>query len=159
MKRKAYKTNRKRFNLFILFLFILSVSFFLMPFCISSNGETNSMVYIIGFLFWAGVIGVVITVLIINASRKSDTDFNESHSDLKQLGAIHFFKNRPAMIADISMMISLAGFIITMALSGNSVLRFLFISLFVFTFGMHCMLNGLNYIFIIDSKKRRERTI
>ena len=140
--------------MYIAFLIILSVSFILMPFGINSDGETNILVYISGLLFWSGLIGTIISAIMVNSTRKADA--NEDNSDVKRLGLIHFFTNTPAKIADVVMIVSLVVFIFLIIFNSAAVLKFIFISLFVFSFGMHCMLNGLNYNYINESQKRGE---
>lgn len=156
MKRSRDRRIKIRFIQNICFLLILTVSIVLMPFSVSLEEKTYLPVYLTGGLFWIGLIGTIGTAIKINISRKYSRQFNEKYPDLKQLGVIHFFKNTPAKITDILMVISIVGFIVFRLFSDNIVLQFIIIAVFVFLFGMHCMLNGINYIYL-NYNLRRER--
>lgn len=156
MKRSRDRIIKIRFVQNICFLLLLSVSIVLMPFSVSLEAKTYLPIYLTGSLFWVGLIGTIVTAINVNKSRKHSRSFNEKYPDLKQLGVIHFFKNTPAKITDILMAISAVGFIVFRLFSDNIVLQFIIIALFVFLFGMHCMLNGINYIYL-NYNSRRER--
>lgn len=156
MKRSRDRIIKIRFVQNICFLLLLSVSIVLMPFSVSLEAKTYLPIYLTGSLFWVGLIGTIVTAINVNKSRKHSRSFNEKYPDLKQLGVIHFFKNTPAKITDILMVISAVGFIVFRLFSDNIVLQFIIIALFVFLFGMHCMLNGINYIYL-NYNSRRER--
>jgi len=49
---------------------------------------------------------------------------------------------------DAMMFVSLIAFIVARFLRWSTTVCFLFVSMFLFSFGMHCMLNGINYIYI-----------
>lgn len=154
------RKNRRRKNkyfLYVCFLLIISVSILLMPYSVASEGETYVPVYITGGLFWGGIIGLAFTVFSINRSRKASLRKEKAPSTPKQLGIIHFFKNTPAKIADIMMILSLVCFIVCSFITNNIFIQFIIIAVFVFSFGMHCLLNGVNYIYI-KGNVRRERT-
>ena len=156
----TFTTRTKRYRLFVVFLLVLSASFLLMPFSMSIDGAINPLIYFSGACFWIGLIGTIGFAISINTLRKSDKEFQENYANTKRIGIIQFFTNKSAMIADIVMIISLIVLIIVRVLKGNIILSFILIALFVFSFGMHCMLNGINYIYINDSRrKRRERTL
>ena len=155
MRYNNYSLRRKRFTLYILFLFIFSASFLIMPFGIGADGSVNALLYIAGICFWIGLIGIVAAFLSINSLRKSDTEFQEKYKGYRQIGIINFLKNPYACIADGLMIISLVVLIIVRLLVNNNILTMVFVSLFVFTFGMHCMLNGINYIYINDRRRKR----
>ena len=56
---------------------------------------------------------------------------------------------------DAIMFASLLAFIVARFLTWNTVVQFLFVSMFAFSFGIHCMLNGINYIYIKHKTKVR----
>lgn len=158
--QETITTQMKRYRLFIVFLLVFSISFLFMPFSMSSDGAISLLMYLSGACFWIGLIGTIVFAVLINKSRKSDKEFQESHADMKRIGIIHFFSNKSAIIVDILMIVSLTALIIVRLFRGSIILSFILISIFVFTFGMHCMLNGINYVYINDSRrKRRERTL
>ena len=124
--------------LFVFFLAIVSFSVILMPF----NVDDNTMIppWISGALFWFGVIGVFTIVVIINIKRKRNSEFYKNSEKVKQLGLICFFQNRAAIVFDILMFISIIAFIILIVMGSNYYFEFICLSVFIFTFGMHCMI-------------------
>ncbi len=148
LKKHIQSKQQKMFCLYIAFLFLLSLAVFIMPFGFKVEHKTMILTYLSGIIFWVGLIGTMIMAVYITNSRKQSKKFTKKFPNCKQLGLIHFFKNKPAFICDILLFISLIGFIITRICVGTSVVPFIFLSFFIFSFGMHCMLNGSNYIYI-----------
>ena len=142
---KKTKMCTLKIRLFVIFLAVISVSIILMPFTVDDN--TFIRPCISGLLFWIGVVGVIVNSIVVSRDRKKDRSFRRQNTKQKQLGLIHFFQNKPAVVFDILMFISVAAFII-LSIYGYYYLQFICLSVFVFTFGMHCMLNGLNYIYL-----------
>ena len=130
------------------FLAVLSVSVFMMPFGIKMADESMLLTYISGILFWIGLLGTIAMAVYITYSRHRSQGFAKTYPNHKRLGLIHFFQNMPAFICDILMFVSLIGFIITRIWVGTTIWPFIFLSILVFSFGMHCMLNGSNYTYI-----------
>lgn len=151
------RQRRKRMlYIYTLFLFVCAVSFVLMPIGGSMEEKTKIPMVISGVIFWIGLLGTVFTALKINRCRKNDYRFNKKFGNLRQPGLICFFRNRPALIFDSMMFISIAGVIVAKLCTKELLPTFIFLSLFVFSFGMHCMLNGINYKYIkIKYKIRR----
>lgn len=133
---------------FIAFLVLISVSLLLMP--ISNGTEESNRILTIcaGLFFWLGLMGTLTMALVINRNRKIDKKFKKEFPKLKQLGIIHFFQNKYACIADVAMFISLVGFLISELWINVLFVSFFFLAVFVFSFGMHCMLNGINYKYL-----------
>lgn len=149
------RQQRKRmFYLYAVFLAILSISVLIMPFGFKMADKTMKLTYTSGFLFWIGLIGTIVMAIYITLSRHRSQGFAKLYPNHKRLGLIHFFQNMSALICDILMFASLIGFIITRILIGTTIFPFIFLSILIFSFGMHCMLNGSNYIYI-NYKTRR----
>ena len=134
--------------LYTLFFFILSFSVIAMPIAVNLVDTTKLWLYIAGTMFWAGIIGIMIMFNCINYSRKHSNSFNQSYPNFKKMGLIHFFQNVRASIADTTMFISIVGFVFAKIWIDNIIIQFIFLSLFLFSFGMHCILNGINYNYI-----------
>lgn len=143
------------FYIYTAFLGILSLSIFLMPFGFKIADKTKILTYISGVVFWIGLVGTISAAVYITHLRKRSKEFPEAYTNYRQLGLIHFFQNVPAIICDALMIASLIGFVITRILLGKTVFPFIFLSLLIFFFGMHCMLNGSNYIYIKYKARRR----
>ncbi len=143
--------ERRRKNMMLLytvFLGVLSAAFCLMPIGSSMKDETMMYLYIAGVEFWLGLVGTIVMALKINKRRKISYRFNEQYSKHKQFGLVHFFQNTEATIADVIMFISIVGLIIAKIWISEIIVFFVFLAVFIFSFGMHCMLNGINYKYI-----------
>ena len=129
-------------------LLVLSASIFVMPIVNGLKERTKIPMVVDGVLFWIALIATVGAAVRINVSRRRSTAFHIKHGGLKKLGLIHFFQNKKALSMDVIMFASLITFIIARFFVWNTTVQFLFVSMFVFSFGMHCMLNGINYIYV-----------
>ncbi len=123
---------------------LMSVDFLIMP--IGNNIEKNMRWFEIltGILFWLPLIaGVVLQIIISFDYRKN---INKDVIDNKLFGAISFFKNKIAVIFDVLSVISLVVLIVMLIFtSATSYFCYILISLFAFSFCMHCILNGKIY--------------
>lgn len=161
MSRHSMASIRRRKHmlwLFMGFLAVLSIGIILMPIGSMNKEKTMLLMYLSGAAFWIGIIGTVYMTFKINRSRKGSYRFNEQFGNQKQFGLIHFFQNKEAMLVDVCMFISIIGFIIAKICSSHLVVSFIFLALFVFTFGMHCLLNGINYRYLKYKVRRDEES-
>jgi len=154
LKRKSYKTKRLLFAFNILFLVILSVSVSIMPYNSKTDGVTD-MKILTGIMFWLGLIGTVFFASLINYFRSKDKLFNKAAEKYNKLGLTHFFQNLPAKIFDSLLIIALIGFILSFVFNFTLSVKFIFISAIIFSFGMHCMLNGINFVYVMNKRIRR----
>ena len=143
--------------LFTGFLFLCASAIALMPWGNEMKDKTMLIMYCSGASFWVGLIGTIYMALRINRNRKGSYRFNELFGNRKQLGLIHFFQNTEALIVDVAMVISLITLIVARLCSANLQVIYVIIAVFVFSFGMHCMLNGMNYKYINYSKYVKEQ--
>ncbi len=158
-KRQSVKLFRKRKQLmwlYVFFLALLTVSIFLMP---VSNIKDDSVVilYLSSATFWIGLVGTIYSAIKINHSRRVYSKFNDIAWN-RQIGLINFFRNKPAIVFDIIMFVSLVGFVVSEVYIKNLIVTFIFFALFVFCFGMHCMLNGINYKYLKLNVRRDEES-
>jgi len=144
--------------LFIGFLAVLSIGILLMPVGSICKEKTKIVMYLSGLAFWIGIIGTTYMTFKINRSRKVSYRFNEQFGDRKQFGLIHFFQNKEAMIADLILFISIIGFVIAKICTDQLIVLYTFFAIFVFAFGMHCMLNGINYRYLKYKVRRDEES-
>ena len=156
--RAAQKHKKTMFYLYVAFLLIWSIAIVLMPIASAQKDVTKILLFLSGGCFWTGLIGTITMAVKINNARKRSHRFRESHSKLKQLGMISFFKNKEAKITDVTMFVALICFIITRIYADKLYWSFSFLALFVFSFGMHCMLNGINYIYLNYKIRREEKS-
>ena len=153
--RRSYYRRQKMLRNYTIALAILSLSIFLMPIVNGFKESTKIPMLMDGVLFWIALISTVGMAIRINNSRRRSSAFNKNYEGLKKLGLIHFFQNKLALIMDMIMFASLITFIVARFLAWNITVQFLFVSMFAFSFGMHCMLNGINYIYIKHKTKVR----
>lgn len=146
--RRSYCRRQKMLRYYTVALVILSLSILLIPIVNDIKTSTKIPLYMDGVLFWIGFFSTIRTAVKINKSRRRSLTFNERYGKLKKLGLIHFFQNKAAAMMDAMMFVSLIVFIAARFLGWSITVRFLLVSMFLFSFGMHCMLNGINYIYI-----------
>ena len=154
MKRKSYKVKRLMFAFNILFLVMVSVSVLIMPYNSKTDGVTD-MKILTGAMFWSGLIGTVFFASLINYFRSKDKLFNKAAEKYNKLGLTHFFQNLPAKIFDSLLIIAVTGFILSLVFNFALSAKFIFISAIIFSFGMHCMLNGINFVYVMNKRIRR----
>ena len=156
---RASQKRRKRMLIpYVAFLAIWSIAILLMPFASMKKEATQIPMFISGGGFWIGLIGTVAVAVMINNARKRSDRLGKKRPEMKQLGLISFFKNREAKIADIVMFVSIICFIVTRICTDNIYWLFIFLASFVFSFGMHCMLNGKNYIYLNQEVRGEEES-
>ena len=153
--RRSYYRRQRMLRNYTVALATLSISIFLMPIVNGFKDSTKIPMYMVGALFWIALISTVGMAIRINNSRRRSSAFNIKYEGLRKLGLIHFFQNKKALIMDAIMFASLLVFIVARFLTWNTIVQFLFVSMFAFSFGMHCMLNGINYIYIKHKTKVR----
>ena len=153
--RRSYYRRQKMLRNYTIALAILSLSIFLMPIVNGFKENTKIPMLMDGISFWIALISTVGMAIRINNSRRRSSTFNMNYEGLKKLGLIHFFQNKQALIMDMIMFASLITFVVARFLVWNITVQFLFVSMFAFSFGMHCMLNGINYIYIKHKTKVR----
>ncbi len=147
-KHHRHHRGKKMLIQYCGFLLILSISFSLMPFGVLMANQTMLMTYLAGSLFWIGLIGTVTAAIIILRSKRRDKGFKKTCHHYKQWGLVHFFQNKPAVIFDVLLFVSITGFVLARLFLDTTVCPFIFLSLLILSFGMHCMLNGSSYMYI-----------
>lgn len=141
---QAGKTSRRKKAMlwrYIGFLALLSV-------CIAAMAFTSGHkipIYIVGGGFWLGLLGTLVMALRINSRRKASPTFQNARQGI---GLIRFFSNKWAKIMDTLLIVSVVGFALANVLDWPLPVYFGLFALTVFSFGMHCMLNGSNYQYI-----------
>ena len=155
MSRKQVDSIWLGFSIF--FFLMLSVSFLLMPFGSDTPVEGISPYTLVaGLMFWISVIMGIATQCVLAYRRR---DWYAIHRIRKarssqKIGLLSFFKNFYAIIADVVATISLIGLVISMIeTQGTGYVCYVFVSLFVFSFSMHCILNGKVFYHITNQNK------
>lgn len=119
--------------------FISSLMLCLLPTqsTIGTNGQKTSSI-VMATIFWLFlIIGLVMNIFI----KKANNDI-----DVKgKMGLVCFFKTKLAMWFDIAMMVSFIGSLIVVISKSSAYFGAIVLALFVFTFEMHCILNGKHF--------------
>lgn len=132
---------------------LLSVSFLLMS---SDNGDTENGLPAIaltaGVMFWASLVIGISAFVILSRRRKNWFAVNKIRKSRfsHKAGAFSFFKNLYGAVADVIAAISVIGLVISVIMTdATGFACYVFVSLLVFSFSMHCIFNGniYNYIF------------
>ena len=106
------------------------------------------MLVLSGATFWIGLVGTIVMSVRIHMFGKREKAAEQKKAQTKRIGLISFFQNREAMVADVAMFASILGLVITAAATNNLYWLFTFLAVLVFSFGMHCVLNGKNYHYL-----------
>ncbi len=150
----------KKNGLILLFVsigsfFLMSASFLLMPIDLEAKGLQNYS-SAIGIMFWVFLLLGIVTQFILGRMRKNWFIRNRIRrfQFRSKVGLISFAQNLPACIADGIFVISLIGLIISVvATNGIGYACYIFMALLVFSFCMHCILNGKVYYFLTNQDK------
>lgn len=153
--RRQRRTQRMLYC-YIGFLFLWALAIALMPIGSAKKEETMALLYVSGAAFWIGAAGTIFMALKINHCRRGSYRFNGYNGGQKQLGAVHFFQNKEAIAFDAIWFASIVGFLVARLWISQITVTFLFLALVTFSFGMHCMLNGINYRYIKYEVRRDE---
>lgn len=131
---------------------LMSITFMFMPLDSSGVYQADWYSIAVGACFWIFLILGIVTQFILSKRRRDWYRIQRVKSrNYKRIGLFAFFQNKFAIVADVAVVISLVGFTATMFIT-NSVgyTCYVFLSLLVFTFCMHCILNGKIYYHITN---------
>ena len=150
----------KKKNLMLLYIsigsfFLMSVSFLLMPIDFATKGM-EVLNFMIGIMFWVFLLLGIITQVILGRVRKSWFIRNRIRrfQSTGKIGLISFVQNLPACISDGVLVLSIIGLIISVVITnGIGYACYIFLSMTVFSFCMHCILNGKVYYFLTNQDK------
>lgn len=155
MSRKSVDTIWLGLSIFFFLMF--SVSFLLMPLGSESPTENiSAYTMVAGLMFWISIIMGIATQCVLAHRRRSWYVIHRIRKvrATQKVGLISFFKNSYATVADAVTILSLIGLVIAMiATQGTGYICYVLVSLFVFSFSMHCILNGKVFYHIINQNK------
>lgn len=131
---------------------------------VSVEGTTiqRVMTYIIAFLFWASIVFEVLLACWSDRERRKLERHLYRSKEIKQSlsGVFSFFKNKEAMVTDIVLFISVLslGIIIWMHVKTSWIIISV-VSILIFSFSLHSVLNGRNYRYLKELKNNvKEQT-
>ena len=159
MKIKNPLNKRSGLRLLMLytaFLLACSLGILAMPAAMELKAEFRALSVISGLLLWVGLIGTIVTETHISRLRRADRAFLKEYGNTPKMGVIRFFKNKAAVCADVVMLISLVCSVVTYLFSSVTVFT-VFLAAFVFSFGMHSMLNGINFVYLNHTPRSKRK--
>jgi len=156
-RRKGMKQLRKcriflAASIAACFLACLAVCFSETVSEISREKGNDIPVYIVGGVFWAGLLFTYIFTGAAAVYRRRDLDAEKSGRYIGKPGFLCFFQNLEAKIMDVLMIVSVLALATEIALDvHNSVFALGTIFLTIFSVHMHGILNGKNYRYIKEN--------
>ncbi len=131
---------------------LMSITFMFMPLDSSGEARTNLYTVVVGACFWIFLVLGIVTQFILSKRRRDWYRIQRVRSrNYNRIGLLAVFKNKLAIVADIAFVISLLGFAVTMFMTNSTGYTcYVFLSLLVFSFCMHCILNGKIYYHITN---------
>lgn len=143
------KRVRTNLILAIAFLCTHAATFLLMPLASKYAEQTHRIsLIVLGSVFWAAMLAGYVFLVIANVHRrqfvrkKLDGDYKMN----SRIGALTFFANTPATIADITLFVSIAAFgIMLLFKATENYGTFVMLFLLDLTLNLHCILNGRIY--------------
>ncbi len=150
------KRGRILFKAAVIAYSISSASILLLPFSGNDGEGLSAMGYIIGILFWAGLLAGVgcWSAAYMGCRQKKGM---QTAINTEKTGMICFFQNRQAVIADIVLIVSVAAMIGSMVISFGMWLNLITMFLLLYSFHLHYLFNGRLYKFLFKKRRRRER--
>lgn len=130
--------------------FLLATSFLFMPL------ENEQLQIMAGVMFWVFLIlGIVSQVLLAIWFRQACSKNKEWRIQKQRIGIFTIGKNKFSVVADIVLLISAVTFVVLMIFTrGTGYISYIVLTILVFSFSMHCVLNGKVYYYICERAKR-----
>ena len=114
--------------------------------------QISGILVLAGLLFWIplllGILAQIMLGIRAGQWRRAQKRRPRNH----RLGLLNFFSNRVGAVFDLAFLVSGAVFAISQIFSENSgIFPYISVSFFVFFFETHCIFNGKNYNYIMQS--------
>lgn len=161
-----YKRFRLRFQFAMICALLSSLALALIPLVnVEGVGSAKIFAYIVGAIFWLGVIAEQILFWLANSDRKV-LERRLRRKNCKTIGKIPpgvlaFFRNAEATVSDIVLFIAAIIVAVLMIVDvNNKWLTMISIAIMFLSFNLHCLLNGKNYMYITtyrNYKKHKEQ--
>lgn len=141
-KNSVRSRQRKRLAYYSLFLFLLSLSFVLMPIEPSVRITASFRIYPAGILFWIGLLGSLHNGVPFCKAYDRPIKGSSKASDF----LLRFFQNPLAKIFDWTFLLSLPIFLLSLPLCKKQYFPFSILAIVIYSFGMHIVLNSTAYV-------------
>lgn len=146
MKSKSYLL------ISIISTIVLSLNFLLIPLSsYISFLDARWYQILTGLVFWISLIVLIISQILLSKKAEVSTEIKN------KIGLITFFKNRYSAIVDIVMFISFILLIIFLfVFDSSNYVHSITIALSVFSFCMHCILNGKHFNMLLKEEEKKK---
>ena len=142
-------TQKVLFGLSAVFMLLLSLTFLAMPAANRLSLEGNArLLRLSGVWFWATLILGYALFLLVHRARKQSLRAGQEELPKGKPGIIRFFANPWAFFADIALGVGIILFVVFLWVDASGYPVFALLSVTVFAFQMHCVLNGENFRYI-----------
>jgi sterol desaturase/sphingolipid hydroxylase (fatty acid hydroxylase superfamily) len=120
----------------------------------SPESWQHTLGFVLGVVFWLGILGGVLFMRPISKKRKSDVEYNKIE---RKITFFRFFRNKPAILSDVLLIISVV-VVIAMFIAPTPPQIVLYRSIFglVFSVEMHDVFNGRNYEYLSNIQSLKE---
>lgn len=137
----------------IISFFLLAASFLFMPL------ENKQLQIMAGVMFWLFLIlGIGSQVLLAILFKQACAKNKEWRIQKHRIGIFVIGKNKLSIAADIVLLTSALTFAVLMFLTrGTGYISYIVLTILVFSFCMHCILNGKVYYYICERAKRLKK--
>lgn len=149
---KQRRMDRMLLSMSVLGFFLMSASFLLMP--------SDKARYTPGILFWGGLaVGVALQIVLEIRRRAFFAAYKVSRKKMQKPrnGLLTFSSSRLAAVVDILMIVSFVATVLTLILTrGYGYVCYVLIAVTLFTFCLHCILNGRIFFHVKNQIKVRQ---
>lgn len=110
------------------------------------TGIKRYISYTLPSVFWISLLGALLIQIVIYVKIKNASQIKQN----KKIGILTFGSSKAAMIVDVTTLILFVLLVIVLILKNSSVFAFTIIGTFIFSFEMHCIINGkiFRYLFL-----------
>lgn len=144
--RRLFKKFSLKINLSIVASIISSISIIASAF-IGKNGSTDKAIQVsFPLVFWVGLIAEQVLIWNANSIRNK----LEAEGRLRRIrgkpGVLSILQTEEGAITDLILILSVTAFVILLLFGiGKGFVQYLFISLIVLSFRLHCIFDGKNF--------------
>lgn len=120
------------------------------------NLGPTTLSLICGSGFWLFTIVGIVLQIIVSINIKSWYErrrLYRSRFRKTRIGLLSVFSNAPAIISDVSLVISLTAFIVFMIVDSTGIFAYISLSVLFLSFSAHCIFNGKNYYYITNYER------
>ena len=151
MERK--RSGKRLMILSILGFFVCALSALLLPLSVAAGRQLSVIGLLVGILFWVGLLGGIVLFFMSWLKVKSDRGYLTLKTE-SRWGLISFFRSGPAATADVLCIVMIIATVVGNLLPVFPyVLNAVIIFILIFTFCLHCILNGRVFRYLCKGRR------